>query len=768
MRMADYTSKSGIGMATSFALRGLIALGVGMSAVQAAEIRIVPTDAPGEGFFDPTPFTPEGGNNATTLGEARLNVFRAAAEQWGAIVASDVEIMVEASFAPAPETECAPSSGTLGAAGPGNFIAGFRGAPQANTFYPVALANALAGEDLDPGFADIVASFNGAVDTDPNCLTGVRFYYGFDHQGGSRAVDFYNTVMHEIGHGLGFVTLVGDNGRNLAAPGFMVLDRLIFDNDRGLFWDEMSNARRSASVINERGVVNAGNASFSGARARGLSAGNGTDGAGRPLIYTPNPAEPGSSLAHWDTQAQPSLLMEPFSTADIRVHTGVDLTSCLLRDIGWRLEPGVGCPDQHAPDTPPEISAIADRSTETGRSTGAIAFTVTDNARATPADNLSLRAFSDNPAVVPDSGIVLGGSGANRSIEITAGATPGRAGITVVVSDGIFTARTGFEVTVTEALNQPPLARDDLVRLFSSDIGTGNVLTGIASAADSDPDGDTVQVVAINGDAAAVGAALVTAQGSTLRIEADGALRYAPGGDMAALQPSRRQQESVRYTIADRRGASDSALVTIEVTGDPGTDQHGGSAQTATPLSLTDAERGFDAAINVAGDADVFGFTLASTATVFFATEGDTDTVGRVRNLDGVVLAEGDDHAESDSTDPNFVIEQQLPAGAYRLTVTGFQNTATGNYRLRYSARAEALPDPVPEPPADPEPVDESADPPDPDDAGNGDGQASPTPSSNDAVGASGGGSFSPWGWLGLTLVAVAMRYRRRHGWSLT
>ncbi|MHA7834514.1 MAG: PA domain-containing protein, partial [Algiphilus sp.] len=198
-------------MPISAALRGLMVLGLGMSAAQAANITIVPTDAPGEGFFDPTPFTPEGGNNATTLGQARLNVFRAAAEHWGSVVASNVEIEVEASFAPAPETECSPSSGTLGAAGPGNFIAGFRGAPQANTFYPVALANALAGEDLDPGFADIVANFNGAVDTDPNCLTGVRFYYGFDHQGGSRAVDFYNTVMHEIGHGLGFTTLVAND-----------------------------------------------------------------------------------------------------------------------------------------------------------------------------------------------------------------------------------------------------------------------------------------------------------------------------------------------------------------------------------------------------------------------------------------------------------------------------------------------------------------------------------------------------------------------------
>ena len=50
--------------------------------LSAAQISIVTNDPPNEGFNDPTPFTAEGGNNATTLGEARLNVVRAAAEQW--------------------------------------------------------------------------------------------------------------------------------------------------------------------------------------------------------------------------------------------------------------------------------------------------------------------------------------------------------------------------------------------------------------------------------------------------------------------------------------------------------------------------------------------------------------------------------------------------------------------------------------------------------------------------------------------------------------
>lgn len=736
----------------------LVALGLAWQPLaQAAQITIVPTDAVGEGFFDTTPFTPEGGNNARTLGEARLNVFRAAAEQWGSIVASDVEIVVEASFAPVPETQCSPNSGTLGAAGPGNFIAGFRGAPQASTFYPVALANALAGQDLDPGFADIVANFNGAVDTDPDCLTGVRFYYGFDHQGGNRAVDFYNTVMHEIGHGLGFTTLIANDGTNLAAPGFMVVDRLIFDNTRGQFWDEMTNAQRASSVLNDGNVVNTGDAAFAGARGQGMTSGNGTDGRGRPLIYTPNPAEQGSSLAHWDTETRPSLLMEPFSTADIRVNEGVDITSCMLADMGWALEPGVGCPDQHAADTPPEIGRINDQTTAAGTPSSAVGFTVTDNARFTPADSLSLQAFSDNPEVAPSSGVVFSGSGANRSLRITPTNTPGRAEITVVVSDGLFTARERFQLTVTQPENTPPQAQDDLVMLLSTETASGNVIAGIGSGPDSDADGDPLRVIAVDGDEAAVGTAVTTAKGATLTLESDGELRYAPGQALASLQPSRTETESIKYRLGDGNGTSDTGLITVQVTGDPGTDAHGDSADTATRLTLMESGDSLSAAINRPGDVDVFAFTLSADAAVAFATSGDTDTVGQLLAVDGTVIAEADDGANGDSTDPNFTIERTLSAGEYRLRVSGFQDTATGNYRLRYSASVVAPPTEADSPSQDGGDGPAAGDPAgDANPAGGAASGSDPAQSS----GSGGGGSPAPSLLLGLALAGALMRYR--------
>jgi len=59
----------------------------------------------------------------------------------------------------------------------------------------------------------------------------------------------------------------------------------------------------------------------------------GTDAAGRPLLYAPNPVEPGSSVSHWDESATPNLLMEPFINPDLT--SSIDLTHAALEDIGW-------------------------------------------------------------------------------------------------------------------------------------------------------------------------------------------------------------------------------------------------------------------------------------------------------------------------------------------------------------------------------------------------------------------------------------------------
>ncbi len=63
----------------------------------------------------------------------------------------------------------------------------------------------------------------------------------------------------------------------------------------------------------------------------------GTDKAGRVLLYTPSPLQPGSSVSHWDTSARRNLLMEPAINADLTqsVVPPQDLTLPFFKDIGW-------------------------------------------------------------------------------------------------------------------------------------------------------------------------------------------------------------------------------------------------------------------------------------------------------------------------------------------------------------------------------------------------------------------------------------------------
>ncbi len=95
----------------------------------------------------------------------------------------------------------------------------------------------------------------------------------------------------------------------------------------------------------------------------------------------------------------------------------------------------------------PTITAIDDVTIDQDTSTAAIPFTVGDQESA--AGSLTVTGASSNLALVKLSGIVFGGSGANRTVTITpeAGVT-GTATITVTVSDGAANVQETFVLTV--------------------------------------------------------------------------------------------------------------------------------------------------------------------------------------------------------------------------------------------------------------------------------------------------------------------------------
>lgn len=239
---------NGRGVLCAAAVAAALALGAGEAG---ATFIIVNTDGPGEGFNDPTPAAPVGGNPGTTVGQQRLNVFNKAGQIWDAILQSPVSISVRASFDPLP---CGPTSGVLGSAGPYVVESDFTNAPFAATWYAGAEANRLAGTDLDPSFEDIEAQFQSNVGT-AGCLSSRSWYYGFDGNEGATGIDLLAVLLHEFAHGLGFLTLTDETTGDYFNGMPTIFDRYLMDDVSGKHWIDMTPGERVASAINTGHLV---------------------------------------------------------------------------------------------------------------------------------------------------------------------------------------------------------------------------------------------------------------------------------------------------------------------------------------------------------------------------------------------------------------------------------------------------------------------------------------------------------------------------------
>jgi hypothetical protein len=229
---------------TIFVFAMVFVLLANTNAFAGATITIVNADGAGEGFNDPTPAAPVGGNTGTTLGEQRLIAFQYAADIWGAELDSNQTIVIQAAFNP-----LAPN--VLGSAGATFVFRDFPGQAFLNTgaefpgtWYGSALADKRAGVDLIPNTPDINAQFS----------SNFNFYLGLDNNHGAQ-VDLVVVLLHEFGHGLNFQNFVNEStGTNLS--GFTdIYARYTLDNTTGLYWDQMTNAERQASAINYGNVV---------------------------------------------------------------------------------------------------------------------------------------------------------------------------------------------------------------------------------------------------------------------------------------------------------------------------------------------------------------------------------------------------------------------------------------------------------------------------------------------------------------------------------
>ena len=261
--------------------------------------------------------------------------FEYATSIWEHILTSQVPIIVSAEWVPL-------DFGILGGAGPYYNIRNFANTPINNTWYPAALANSIAGVDLNASLPDVKAQFNSAR---PD------WYFGIDGNPPGNRYDFVTVVLHELGHGLGFTgTMNFDDGNfsngfecfgsaNYGCWGFFngqptdspgVFDRLTQNG----FMQSLTNISLFGNPSFELANQLRGNSLFFAGTAA-TAANNGI----LPRLWAPPTWEPGSSYAHLDEltypAASPNALMTPILANGEVLHDPGAITRGIFADIGW-------------------------------------------------------------------------------------------------------------------------------------------------------------------------------------------------------------------------------------------------------------------------------------------------------------------------------------------------------------------------------------------------------------------------------------------------
>jgi hypothetical protein len=146
----------------------------------------------------------------------------------------------------------------------------------------------------------------------------------------------------------------------------------------------------------------------------------------------------------------------------------------------------------------PLITPIADQVVSEDGTSGAVPFTISD--RDTPAANLALIASSSNPSLISTSGIALGGTGSNRTVQLTPLPNQfGSAVITISATDSNNLSGTRSFLLIVPAVNDPPTldAISDVVLNEANPSAIVN-LAGISSGATNEIQTLTVTATSSN------------------------------------------------------------------------------------------------------------------------------------------------------------------------------------------------------------------------------------------------------------------------------
>ncbi len=326
-------------------------------------------DDAGKGFKDGTSLTQTeknrispSGNDAQTLGEARTKAFEYATSLLESTLTNSSTIRISAKFVifsgqenPNNPDECRQTltgRTSLASAGPRGYAYPGRRLDQGDvnrvglgTAYPHALHEAIGGRNLNSQEADLAIFFSECV----------PFHYGFTGPVPARHVDFVRIALHEIMHGIGFLSQVGNDGsfpelsitafstvngvttsRQINIKSRTIYDEQLYSESHDDLLINLGNRERAAAIISGTGLLWEGtdggrNSCSYGQRMTELKASSARSQDGKPRLHAPSAYRDGASVSHTHDNAEDIMeALYPFPQ-------NMDLTLGMLKDIGWSV-----------------------------------------------------------------------------------------------------------------------------------------------------------------------------------------------------------------------------------------------------------------------------------------------------------------------------------------------------------------------------------------------------------------------------------------------